>query len=53
MYKVITYEQGIKALGTTFATIEEASEYIAKLHELFKGVGQVQGRDYDLELTEV
>lgn len=52
MFKVISYEQGIKGLTTTFETIEEAAGYIANLHNLLKGAGQVQGRDYDLELVE-
>jgi len=52
MFQVTSYEQGIKALTTTFETIEEATTYIANVHELLKGAGQVQGRDYDLELAE-
>lgn len=53
MYKVITYEQGIKGMAIHFDTISEAATYISNLHELLAGAGQVQGRDYDLELTEV
>lgn len=53
MYKVTTYENGIKAVASTYQTIEEAASQISKLHELFKGAGLIQGKHYDIELSEV
>lgn len=44
-----------KAEGPSFSatTIQEASQLIDKAHQAFREQGKRQGRDYDIELTEV
>lgn len=49
MYNVICKTFG-EATARRFDTIEEAAQFIDTYQELCRGAGQVQGRDYDVEM---